>query len=57
MGTAQIAVGPRTLSSAEVGELDPYPATSGTRSSGYGTHCGSGRPGGLAAPSCEECKP
>src|SRR5260370_38672845 len=54
MGTAQIAAGPSTLSSAEVGELDPYPATLGTRSSGYGTHCGSGRPAGLAAPSCEE---
>ncbi len=29
MGSAQIAAGPRTLSSAEVGELDPYPATLG----------------------------
>ena len=44
MGTAQIAAGPSTLSSAEVGELDPYPATLGPEAPATGLTVD---PGGL----------
>jgi len=36
MSSAQIAAGPCTLSSAEVAELDPYPATLGTEAPATG---------------------
>ena len=44
MSSAQIAAGPCTLSSAEVAELDPYPATLGTEAPATGLTVD---PGGL----------